>query len=566
MKNLKYYLSAFICAMTVTSCSLEETSYTEMEKKNYMNNASEAQNVLLGVYHNLGQDGLYAYHLSLLFTIPSDIAKCQGNSADGLRLVPSNSYTSTQSEVQITWANLYNAVYDANDFIENLQRKIDGYTELDRQVATVYMAEARCLRALYYFELVRWYGHIALMTSTAQSTQHPSTFTQADPVDVYKFIEADLLYAADVLPYAVDDKLRSDNSFRLSKGAALGLLAKVYSTWAGYPVHDTSKWENAANTAKVLVESGKHQLLSNYEKLWENTCNGIWDEKESLIEVSFYSPTITGVAASDASGRIGKWNGVAASGIRGVRNAGNWKVIPTFLRDWKDRDKDSRWATSFADYAYGKASDTGENGVKIVISAEGNIHDAIKDDAKDKLKRTYIDNVCPGKWDTEKYVKDGNYLIDANLSNINWYVLRYADVLLLYAEALNEWKQGPTTEAYEAVNMIRRRGFKLPVETASSVSDLPANMTYDDFQKAVRDERSYELAFEGHRRQDLTRWGIYYESIQKTAQTLVNWYGDATQFYVCAGINNTKKGKHELLPIPQRDKDLMIQFKQNPGW
>ena len=148
---------------------------------------------------------------------------------------------------------------------------------------------------------------------------------------------------------------------------------------------------------------------------------------------------------------------------------------------------------------YGKNTTTGEDGVKLVINASGNIEDAIKDDAKDALKKSYIDNVCPRKWDTEEYVNSANYLIDANLSNINWYILRYADVLLLYAEALNEWKQGPTDEAYKAINMVRRRGFGLPVETDNSASDL-SGLSYDEFQKAVRNERAYELAFEGHRR------------------------------------------------------------------
>ncbi|MBB4042868.1 hypothetical protein GGR06_000633 [Bacteroides reticulotermitis] len=564
MKNIKYYLYTLICAITVSSCSLDETSYTEVEKPNYMNNAAEAQNVLLGVYRNMVEEGMYRYHLSLLFTLPSDIAKCQGNSPDGLRLVPSNSYTSTQSEVQTTWTNLYDAVYDANDFIERIQHKIGGYDDVDKQKAIVFIAEARCLRALYYFELVRWYGHVTLMTSTKQSNEHPSTFTQADAAEVYRFMEEDLVYAVENLPYAIDDRFRGDNSFRLSKGAALGLLTKVYATWAGHPVNDTSKWEAAAKTAKKLVESGKHHLLSDYEQLWKNTCNGIWDADESLIEVSFYSPAITGVAASDPSGRIGKWNGVAASGIKGVRNAGNWRVIPTFLRDWKDHDNDKRWAISFADHKYGKNTATGEDGVKLPINTSGNINDALQEDAKDNLKKSYMDGICPGKWDTEKYVNDANYLVEANLSNINWYILRYADVLLLYAEALNEWKQGPTTDAYEAINMVRRRGFGLPVNTASSRSDLQAGMSYTEFQEAVRNERAYELAFEGHRRQDLTRWGIYYESVRETAQDIVDWYSDGAQFYIAADY--TKKNKHELLPIPQRDLDLLTKYNQNPGW
>lgn len=564
MKNIKYYLYTLACAITVSSCSLDETSYTEIEKANYMKNAKEAENVLLGVYRNMVKDGIYGFHLSMYFTIPSDIAKVQGNSTDGLRLIPSNAYTSSQTEIATTWANLYSAIYDANNFIETLQQRIGGYDEKNYKAAAVYMAEARCLRALYYFELVRWFGNVSLITNTAQSHQHPSTFTQADPAEVYKFIEEDLKYAVENLPYAVDDNIRSDNSFRFSKGAALGLLSKVYATWAGYPVHDTSKWEDAAKTAKVLVESGKHHLLADYEQLWKNTCNGIWDDEESLIEVSFYAPTVTGVSANDPCGRIGKWNGVQASGIRSVRNAGNWRVIPTFLRDWKDRQSDRRWALSFADYKYGTSTTTGENGVKIVINNTGNIEDAIQEGATDGLKKSYIDNVCPRKWDTEEYVSSANYLIDANLSNINWYILRYADVLLLYAEALNEWKQGPTDEAYKAINMVRRRGFGLPVETENTASDLSAGMSYQDFQAAVRNERAYELAFEGHRRQDLVRWGIYYESIRQTAQDLVNWYSGGDGFYVC--VDYTKKNKNELLPIPQQEMDICSQFNQNQGW
>ena len=185
MKKFKYYLCTLACAITVSSCSLDETSYTEIEKGNYMKNAAEAENVLLGVYRDMVQDGIYGFHLSLYFTIPSDIAKVTGNSTDGLRLIPSNAYTSSQTEIATTWANLYSAIYDANDFIETLGQKIGTYDEGNYKKAAVYMAEARCLRAMYYFELVRWFGNVALITNTAQSRQHPSTFTQADPADVY---------------------------------------------------------------------------------------------------------------------------------------------------------------------------------------------------------------------------------------------------------------------------------------------------------------------------------------------------------------------------------------------
>lgn len=123
-------------------------------------------------------------------------------------------------------------------------------------------------------------------------------------------------------------------------------------------------------------------------------------------------------------------------------------------------------------------------------------------------------------------------------------------------------KHGPTTEAYAAINEVRRRGYGYPSNTGSC--DL-SNLNEETFREAVRKERAYELAFEGHRRMDLVRWGIYYETIQKTNAALANWW-DSADNYRYLLYKYTEKNKHELLPIPQREKDLCIQFKQNPGW
>lgn len=142
--------------------------------------------------------------------------------------------------------------------------------------------------------------------------------------------------------------------------------------------------------------------------------------------------------------------------------------------------------------------------------------------------------------------------------------LRYADVLLLYAEALNEWKHGPTDEAYEAVNLVRRRGYGNPNNT--SICDLPTGLDEEEFRKVIRKERAYELAFEGHRRLDLVRWGIYYETVQNTYNALNNWWTTENEKFNYHVYVNTVKGKHELFPIPQRTMDLCTQYKQNPKW
>ena len=427
MKKFIYYIGFLALCLLPASCSLEEESSTEVEKDKYMNDAKEAQDVLLGVYRSTVEDAMYGYHLSIYFSMGTDISQVEGSTTENFRILPTNAYPTSQAEVQSTWAALYSGIYNANDFLERISVKMESYNETDKKLATIYIAEARALRALYYFELVRRWGNIPLMTSTAMSNQHPSTFVQADPVDVYKFIEDDLLYACDILPYATDKDYRSNKDYRFSKGAALGLLTKVYATWAGYPIQDTSKWEAAAKTAKILVESGKHDLLNDYEQLWKNTCNGIWDPTESLIEVSFYSPTYSG--NSDPVGRIGKWNGVKTTAIAGVRGscAANVKVVHTFVLDWRENAADIRRDLSVANYQY---TDTKKS--LWVAGASDTDESAAEKDADPTKAQKNKQNYTPAKWDIQKYVTTNSF-INNDKSNVNWYFLRYADVLLMKA-------------------------------------------------------------------------------------------------------------------------------------
>lgn len=570
MKKFIYYIGFLALCLLPASCSLEEESSTEVEKNKYMNDAKEAQDVLLGVYRSTVEDGMYGYALSIYFSMGTDISQVEGSTTENFRILPTNAYPASQAEVQTAWSALYAGIYNANDFLERVSTKMESYTEADKRLATIYIAEARALRALYYFELVRRWGNIPLMTTTAMSNQHPSTFVQADPVDVYKFIEEDLLYACDILPYATEPDYRSSNDYRFSKGAALGLLAKVYATWAGYPIQDASKWEAAAKTARILVESGKHDLLDDYAQLWKNTCNGIWDPKESLIEVSFYSPTYSG--GSDPVGRIGKWNGVKTTTQAGKSGscAANVQVVHSFVLDWRAEaapdpttgiSPDRRLNLSIANYKHGHNDNntntiyTGDFYLAASIPTDDEATALAKDlnpEKSQKAKQTYT----PAKWDIDSYVESIPF-INNDKSTVNWYVLRYADVLLLYAEALNEWKGGPTTDAYAAINKVRKRGYGNTGNYA-----LPQNMDQAAFREAVRKERAYELAFEGHRRLDLVRWGIYYETIQNTYNELKNWWSSAN--YVV--YDYTEKGKHELMPIPQREMDLCTKFNQNPKW
>ena len=562
------------CLMSV-SCSLDEKNRVDIDKNTFMNNAEQAESVLQGVYQSAISDGMYSMNLSFYLNMGTDCEQVEGSSTENFRIVPTNAFPTTQSDIQKLWQDLYNGIYRANDFLERISIKMESYSETDRNLATIYMAEARAIRGMYYFELVRRFGHVPLFTSGQQSYIDPAEMVQEDPVKIYEFIEKDLLYAIDILPYAKEDSYRKDNKYRFSKGAAQGLLAKVYATWAGYPLQDTSKWEQAAKVAGALINSGQHDLLPDFDELWKKTSNGIWDPTESLIEISFYSPTTTG-AASDPCGRIGKWNGAKTTAIAGTRGAcaGNVKVVHTFLMKWREEDGvdmdnpegtkgivDLRRDISVANYRYTEPTKDNPTGYQMLArgskdSEEKGIENDLNPDVRQKEKQTYT----PAKWDIQKYGESSNYLINNDKSNVNWYFLRYADVLLIYAEALNEWKNGPTAEAYAAVNKVRRRAYGNPSSTTAC--DLPTGLDQEGFRQAVRDERAYELAFEGHRRMDLVRWGIYYETIQQTYYDLLSWYSEAN--YVVQQY--TVKDKHELLPIPQREMDLCKKFEQNKGW
>ncbi len=562
-------LCALAAALCAVSCSLDEKVYTQTDES-YINDADMLEAVLLDVYRDLGVDGIYRQNLPFIFDLPNDINKVEGNSIVSWRAEASNAFGASDSYVQATWQALYAAVYDVNYFLDLAGRKIESFDEEERPETEVFIAEGHALRALLYFELVRWFGNVPLVTSTSDSSLDPEEYRQAAPVTVYEFIESELKSAIDVLPWADEDDIRDNQAFRISKGGALGLLTKVYCTWAGYPLKDTSKWSLAAQAAGTLVDSGHHALLSDFNQLWVNSGSNVWDPTESLLELSYWSPLST----YDSVGRVGNSNGVrcTAGGLRNGTHIHNVMVYfnPTFLTGWKDWEQDKRFGITYADYYYLPNIGAQKYALKTVdgvrnteVSFVRAWTDTLNASWTESWRAEYSYRLTNRKWDTEIYVPDDNYQVNSNWTNVNWYLMRYADVLLLYAEALNEANGGPTAAAYEAVNMVRRRGFGLDANTASAAADLPSGLSQEEFRQAVRDERGWELAGEGHRRQDLIRWDSYYETVIDTYQRLGSWYYRAPEYYI--GALYTQKGKHELLPIPQREVDL-CGFEQNPNW
>ncbi|MGV8094584.1 MAG: RagB/SusD family nutrient uptake outer membrane protein [Mangrovibacterium sp.] len=546
MKNIFLFI---VLGMLMTACEdmLKEESKTEIDQNTFFSDAADAETVLLGVYLDFSENDTYGLNLSLFLPTGNDLEQCGLNSIANFRALPTNTHTPAEAYVVNTWRAIYTAVYDASNFIESLTKRMDDFTASDKELAKIYIGEAKTLRALAYFELVRYWGNIPLLKTTADSEKPNEEYVQAKPEEVYTFIEQDLKEAAEVLPWSTGEDIRSNSSFRMSRGAALGLLGKVYCQWAGYPLQDKSKWEKAAEVLSEVIGSGHHSLLPNYETFWSNIAKGVWAPQESLIEISFYDVTSTSNYAP--TGRIGKANGVTTNVISGVRgsNQALFYVTFSFVQDFYNQH-DPRYGLSIADYYYSGESKLPRSSYPI----------------EQYSKQTNMwNNLTTSKFDWVKYLDKSEYFINNYSSCTNWPFMRFADVLLLYAEAVNESEGAPTQAALNAINMVRRRGHGLDVSTADATVDVPSSYGYSEFQQAVRDERKWELCFEGHRKMDLVRWGTYYEVIKDTKTRLVSLLG-ARGYYSIADY--TVKGKHELLPIPQRDLDLLPNLRQNPNW
>ncbi len=338
--------------------------------------------------------------------------------------------------------------------------------------------ESKFIRALLYFNLVRLYGDVPLVLHQASAIS-ATTVSRTPAAGVYNQIIADLTDAEN-LPASYS----GNDIGRATGGAAKTLLAKVYLT--------RKDWTDATEKClEVMNGPYGYALFSNFADVFnKSTKNG----KEHIFSVQFLSNS----GASNSRDRI-----------MGDVFPGFGSKLPP------DLPADSSLYNSFA------AGDT-RKGVTYYSSLFNPATGL-------QFKFKYIG--------LRKFVDTTEYLTSIE-DGINFPVLRYADVLLMYAEAVNE-NQGPNAQAYAAINQVRERA-KIP--------DLLANLSQTDFRTAVYQERRFEFVQEGQRWFDLVREGTLVSSISKVA----------AKFAVSA--------KDNLFPIPTAEIAINPAVTQNPGW
>jgi hypothetical protein len=347
------------------------------------------------------------------------------------------------------------------------------------------MGQLKFLRAWNYFQVVRMFGPVPLLTE--ETVDYFNYLPSRAPLaDVYGLIVSDFTEAIAKLPVGWGALVG-----RPSSDAAKALLAKTYVTMATYPLNDAANYEKAAVLAREVIESGRHSLVPDINKVFS------MDTK--------YGPEMMWSFNANINNRA--TNPKIWSGIYG----------------WGDYSADIYWVDNVypeqpRKYAYIEILD--HNGVRF----------------------SDLPNKVPG---IKKYLYDTEDDFNKGISVINIPIIRYADVLLIFAEAENMSKGGPTQEAVDAVNLVidRANGY----QDNPSYPLLTAEMSRDAFDAAVIEERGFELCFEYDRWFDLVRKRILREKSREEIRA-----NFSEHIY--------------LFPIPESEIRLNPNIKQNPGY
>jgi len=491
--NRQYLLiTAFAITTLFPSCEkfLDSSPQGSLTQETFPVSAQDALLATNAVYAPMRFTSWHSGTFPIL-DIMSDDARKGSNPNDAASTIgpyDDFTFTTTGAELSSWWATLYQGIKMANIVIVKVPD-----IEMDATLKNRYIGEARFLRALYYFELVRAWGGVPLVTTLTP----PLQLSRASAEDVYNLIEEDLLFAMETLPEK--STYTTDQLGRASKGAAKGLMAKVALFQQDYT--------NAEKYALEVILSAQYDLEPVF-----TDANSVAGEHgvESVFEI--------GAVGQEAAPGNQYAN---VQGVRGTPNRG-WgfnRPTPDLRNDFEESDPRMK----------GTIIDLGDVIDGIEILGDGTTPDVTLDD---------MGNILETECYNRKVWTPGNDV--PSQFGHNRRLLRYADILLIAAEALNE--NNKPIDALVYLNQIRERARE------GNPDILPDITTTDKttLRELILMERRHELALEGHRFWDLVRTG-------KAATVL--------------GPLGFQAGKHELFPIPQNEIDLSQgAMIQNPNW
>jgi len=521
----KILLIVFLFATcTLSSCKkfLATTPQDFVSPENYFNTEAEVQRALNGVYNRLVdtfgrlyQRGLWSY-----FAV-SDEFFYSNVTVNNLKV---SDFDASNLDVSRLWEGCYQGIDRANQIIANVHK-----AQIDESKRDNFKGQALFLRAYFHFLLVSNYGAIPLkLTPTSSPTDEP--LPRSPIAEVYAQIVEDMK-AAETMVRPINELATNEV---VSRTAVQAVLARVYLKMAGAPLNDVSKYADALVYTNKVIESGQHALNADYKQIFINHSQDLIEKKECIWEIGMYGNQ---QGTEQIAGSVGIDNGILCPDNEIGYSAGTMRVTKRVYDLYKTGDLRRDWAISPFFYRTTAGVTTAVNYTAAQI---------------------YDRNI--GKWRRQYELLLPKHRV---YNSTNFPVIRYADVLLMKAEAENQ-VNGPTNVAYEAINQVRRRGYGKPITTADATADVAAGMNKDVFLKEVQDERSRELAFEGLRKHDLIRWNLYVSNMTSLITEVTNTAPATWQRASIAAKNTTER--NVLLPIPTLELTSNPKATQNPGW
>lgn len=564
MKQLLAILTLF-GSLTFTSCEdfLTEEVRGQQNLDTYFTTADECEAYITGCYQDITCGGWWNINtVWLLSEMCSDDA-WMGNTtqsqSDYISLAHYQGNGASNGPISNFWQYRYKGILRCNVAIDRISN-----TELeDKELQARLVAEARFLRGYFYFELARNFGGVPLITEF-KMPEEIQGITRASLENTYKFIEEDLIAAAEVLPKR--SEYADADMGRATSGAALGLLGKVYLY--------QEKWTEARDVLQKLIpESGytgedaqttEYDLLPNFGDVWDKDFD---NSVESLFEVQYeYHATLA------VGGSLSTVTGARSCGAA-LGDGWAWCQPTANLEAAYSEDDERREWTIIKTGCTEIKGETEENFTKIL---NDNKEISVYDDCVEKYNLPANSLVIdPSGHKSGRIIRkyylplnDRPEVYNTDKSPLNHRILRYADVLLMYAEACNELSDD--THAQAALNRVRNRAGLSPV-----------SVTGNELRHAIRNERRLELAFEQNRLYDIRRWKDdngkpVIANLMGENGSFVKWNTDPATRDAMEWDNQEEasdKGKSFredrdlLFPIPLYEVTMSNgSIEQNPNW
>lgn len=538
---LKYSAVAVVFLASLSGCQdLDLAPTDKFTEANYWTSAEKASMVLNTAYGQLTSSGRYFSNESL----SDNMYEGRGNSSE--KMISSGQADASNSRFSEEWKNSYAGIKTCNVFLEN----VDKVPNMNETLRTRMKAEARFIRAWLYLQLTTWYGDVPLFEKDI-TLEESKSISRTPKAAILTFIYNELDEVEAVLP--TNTEYAEADRGRITKGAAIALKARAYLY--------QNDWANVVAACEKLIgntSNGTYALFSSYEGIFkpENEYNSevildyqyvpsvrVWEEMYDLAPLSVGARINSKAPTQELVDDYIMMNGKSIK----EANSGYDESNP-----YKNRDP--RFAATIV-----------YHGAKWV-RPDGTIQTIYIKPGSTPSDNTYgnVDEyIGAGSNSTSTgYYLRKNYDATSEIgmkSGLNLILIRYADVLLMYAEAMNELGKMDEAVWNKTIRPLRER---------AGFTDAPSLIypTGGDMQTIIRRERRVELAMEGLRIFDIRRW--------KTAENVLNGYPHGAQFgeasidngYIRLEKRSFNPERDYLWAVPLSQKDLNPNLGQNPGY